>query len=64
MQFGETRSCHSCSNFSGEEAAERGECRRLPPVLIVVGEKIGCQWPVVKKDAWCGEWRSRAALMR
>lgn len=42
---------------------ESGNCRRLSPVVSVVGGLRSSHFPVTKRDQWCGEfsWGGREA---
>ena len=48
-----------------DEKAQLGYCRRYPPHpetagteagISPAGSGIGCHWPKVASDDWCGEW--------
>lgn len=47
---------------------EAGECRRLPPQMVLwpsdnqhpIMYMPSASWPNVKPDDWCGEWASAA----
>ena len=47
--------CASCLFFN----ASLAECRRNAP--IPVGHRQFAQWPKVKEDDWCGQYRKAGA---
>lgn len=52
--------CGTCQYYE----PETDQCRRRPPVIIVVKDlhnrPVGVSdWPSVKEDDWCGEWRGK-----
>lgn len=57
--------CESCLYYEPESVIRGGQpgqgvCRRYPPSVNVVATTQGgmtlCNFPIVKKDAWCGEY--------
>lgn len=54
--------CDGCAfyrtlpNTTGRPA-ERGECRRSPPVFHPSGSGTYGRWPIVEQQEWCGEFR-------
>ena len=45
--------CRFCTPHPTDSALV--QCRRMPPTVTTMA--MG-QWPVVRPDAWCGEWRA------
>jgi hypothetical protein len=48
-------SCASCRFSHIQPDSPFLECRRRPPFLIGVGEKVEQAWPVVSNEDWCGD---------
>ncbi len=50
--------CDGCLFYVplGEVGDRVGDCRRLPPVVVVV-EAMSTEYPLVPADSWCGEHR-------
>lgn len=48
--------CDNCRHYAplGSIGDRVGDCRRLPPVVVVV-EAMSTEWPIVNADACCGE---------
>ncbi len=63
---GEER-CDRCV-FSGGLAGGAGQCRRYPPRFCPgpddrgVADIIEGEWPIVRKDDWCGEFEVSGAV--
>lgn len=61
--------CQSCRFFVGKKAG--GECRRLPPTMVLAPAKTvqGIDWvpsaafPPVTSETWCGEFVHVAAML-
>lgn len=57
--------CENCRFYQPARVPDCGECRRLPPVIIVTPEEgpgwsarrqVGI-WPLIDEPLeWCGEW--------
>jgi len=57
------RNCTSCRNFrladsETNEAADYGECRLLPPVIVVVEDQPMTMYPQVDGDSDCSQWEA------
>ena len=57
-------SCGDCKFFDDDA----GECRRYPPTVMAYaaesfdgGVGFTSQWPSVRPDDWCGEWKEEDA---
>lgn len=38
------------------------ECRRYPPIVIVIADEANKMWPQVDGDDWCGEFQQKEDL--
>lgn len=57
------RNCTTCRNYrpaetGTAEAADYGECRAHPPVVVVVADEPASLFPQVDAEADCGEWKA------
>lgn len=48
------QSCASCRVWVAQPGDAAGECKRFPPVPIVVDDALACVFPVVNHDDICG----------
>lgn len=51
--------CGKCKYFKTVDAI--GECRRFPPNQDGEGSRTVDEFPIVKKDFWCGEYKKKGA---
>ena len=52
--------CRDCLAFHLEKGARLGECRRMPPTVILdVNDHVWSMWPKVGTDDWCLEFKSK-----
>lgn len=50
----EVGTCATCLFYNDHDATDyNGQCRRMPPTGMR-------QWPLVKNDDWCGEYKTTA----
>ena len=51
--------CVGCEYFRRNgHSAGAGECRRYP--AVVFESKAWGEWPLVRDDNWCGEYKAKA----
>lgn len=57
------RNCLLCRSFhrastEGNEEAAYGDCRLLPPVIVVVSDEPVTMYPQVDDSCSCGQWEA------
>lgn len=55
--------CSKCTFWDFKEGQE-GICRRFPPFPLIkeIGQKTEVVLPLMKKDDWCGEFKSAKTI--
>jgi len=54
--------CANCCYFEKRKEEKGGECHRMPPVPVIIGERIMSMWVLVMETALCGEYRRNMDL--
>ena len=57
------RNCTTCRHFRRDESAtaeesDTGECRLLPPVMLVIDDMPASMYPAVDSDCDCSQWKA------
>jgi len=52
--------CNTCYYSRANDETSVTCCRYPPEITKVEGNSITTYFPLLKKEAWCGEWRKRA----
>lgn len=52
--------CETCPFFYGFLESAQGDCRLQPPSALQ--HNGAWEWPIVTRNAWCGQHPERAAL--
>lgn len=57
------RNCTNCRHYrpaeENESVLDYGECRRMPPVIVMIDDDPSTMFPQVDAQADCGEWRAQ-----
>ena len=57
------RTCKFCAAMQPAEPVkkddEQGACRRNPPILLALPGTVQSNFPLVRLDWFCGEWKRR-----
>ena len=57
-----SNTCRHCRFFSeNPRLDDLWQCRRNAPIYVPNVDKHHTQWPIVRKNNWCGEHQERAA---
>lgn len=49
--------CEECDHF--ESIGDVGKCHRFPPEIDGKGQNSVDEFPIVRKDYWCGEFSKK-----
>jgi hypothetical protein len=56
----EINSCNSCRCFVADSPkGEDGDCKRYPPIPVVINDAVLFTFPRVTRDEVCGEFSQR-----
>ena len=48
----------------GPQDDDEGKCRRHPPVVVVLPERVDNYQPLTKREDWCGEYKRDSRQLR